>query len=90
VHRLSELVGYRMCGRQGELGRIVDLEGLEEARESSTLVVRGGISDALVYRVPAMRLVNVSRETGTVRVDVDVADFVPSFGDGGTVELCLG
>ena len=78
-----------MLGRQRELGRIVDLEDLERAPEGSTLVVRGGVSDALVYRVPAMRLVTISRETCTVRADVHVADFVPSFGDRGTVELRL-
>lgn len=87
MYRLADLVGYRMLGRQGELGHVVDLEGLEEVPESSTLVVRGGVSDALVYHVPAVRLVSVSHETGTVRADVDVADFVPSFGDRGTVEL---
>lgn len=90
VHRLSDLVGYRLLGRQGELGRIVHLEGLEGAPQSSTLVVRGGVSDALVYHVPAVRLMTVSRETGTARADVDVADFLPSFGDRGTVELRLG
>lgn len=90
VHRLSDLVGYRLLGRQGELGCVVDLEGHEGMLEGSTIVVRGGVSDALIYHVPAMRLVSVSRETGTVRADVDVADFVPSFGDRGTVELRLG
>ena len=89
MQAFADLVGYRMLGRHGELGRVVELEGIEGAPESSTLVVRGGVSDALIYHVPAMRLVSVSRETGTVEADVDVADFVPSLGDGGTVELRL-
>jgi hypothetical protein len=89
VHHLSDLVGYRVLGRQGELGRVVDLEGLEHAPEASMLVVRGGVSGALVYHVPAMRLIGISRESGTVSADVDVADFIPSFGDSGTVELRL-
>jgi hypothetical protein len=83
------LVGYRVLGRQGELGRVVDHEGQVGAPESSTLVVRGGVSNALIYHVPAARLIGVSRATATVSADVDVADFVPSFGDGGTVELRL-
>lgn len=90
MDRFSDLVGYRVLGRQGELGRVVDLEGHQGAPESSALVVRGGVSDSLVYHVPAVRLVSVSRKTNTVRADVDVADFVPSFGDGGAVELRLG
>jgi hypothetical protein len=87
VYRLTELAGYRVLGRQGELGRVVNWEGLEGASESSTLIVRGGVSGALVYHVPAMRLIGVSRETGTVSADVDVADFIARFGEGGTVEL---
>lgn len=90
MDRLSGLIGYRMFGRRGELGRVVDLEGLDDASEGSTLVVRGGVSNALVYHVPVVRLVSVSRDTGMVRADVDVGDFVPRFGDGGTVELRLG
>jgi hypothetical protein len=86
VYRFSDLVGYRVLGRQGELGRIVGAESPGEPG-SSTVVVRGGVSDALVYHVPATRLVSVSHQTGTVRADVDVADFVPSLGNGGTVEL---
>jgi hypothetical protein len=79
-----------MLGRQGELGRVVRAESLERAPESSTIVVRGGVSDALVYHVPASRVVGVSHEAGTVRADVDVADFVPRLGNGGTVDLHLG
>jgi hypothetical protein len=90
VNALSDLVGFRILGRQGELGHVVGLEGFEEASEACTIVVRGGVSDSLVYHVPAIRLVGVSRETRTDRADVDIADFVPTFGDCGTVELRLG
>jgi hypothetical protein len=90
VHRFSDLVGYRVLGRQGELGRVVDAEGLDGAPESSAIVVRGGVSNLLLYHVPATRLVGVSSDTRTVSADVDVADFVPSLADDGTVELRLG
>jgi hypothetical protein len=53
------------------------------------LVVRGGVSRALVYRVPWRRIVEVSDEGSTLRADVDIADFVPSLGDDGTVVLEL-
>jgi len=86
---MTDLVGYRVLGRQGVLGRVVDFEGLDGAPGNSMLVVRGGVSDALVYWLPAMRLIGVSRETTTVSADVDVADFVARFGDDGTVELRL-
>lgn len=90
MHHFSDLVGYRVLGRQGELGRVVGAECIERASESATIVVRGGISDALAYHVPASRLIGVSHETGTVRADVDVGDFVPRLGEGGTVDLHLG
>jgi hypothetical protein len=90
MHHVSDLVGYTVLGRQGELGRVVDADEPDGEPDTATIVVRGGVSDALVYHVPATQLVSVSRETGTVTADVDVADFVPSFGDGGTVELHLG
>ncbi len=90
MNALADLVGFRILGREGELGHIVDYEDLEGAPGAAVLVVRGGVSDSLVYHVPAMRLLSVSRETCTVRTDVDIADFVPRFGEGGTVELRLG
>lgn len=89
VHHLPNLIGWRVLGRQGELGLVVDAHHPAEAPDSSTIVIRGGVSDALRYHVPATRLVSISPVTRTVKVDVDVADFVPSFGDGGTVELRL-
>jgi hypothetical protein len=90
MDRLTDLVGYRVLGRQGELGRVVDTEGAQDDPETSTIVVLGGVSDALVYHVPANVLVSISRETLTVRADVDVADFLPRFGQSGTVELRIG
>lgn len=83
-------VGWRVLGRQGELGVVVEADNLAAPSEDSTIVVRGGVSDALQYHVPATHLVSISPVTRTLRVDVDVADFVPSFGEGGTVELRLG
>lgn len=89
MQRFADIVGYLVLGRQCELGRVVAFEGLDGAPDTSTIVVRGGVSDSLVYHVPALKLISVSRETATVRADVDVADFLPRFGDGGTVELHL-
>lgn len=89
MHQLPNLIGWRVLGRQGELGLVVDAQDPAGAPDSSKIVVRGGVSDALRYHVPATRLVSISPVTRTVRVNVDVADFVPSFGDGGTVELRL-
>lgn len=90
VHHPPDLVGYRVIGRHGELGIVVDGEVFRGAGDGPTIVVRGGVSDALLYNVPATRLLSISREARTVTVDVDVADFVPRLGDDGTVELHLG
>jgi hypothetical protein len=69
---------------------VVDIEpGLSET-ETIGLVVRGGVSEALVYHVPEDRLVRVSAERSTVYTDVDVADFLARLDKGGTVELRLG
>lgn len=68
---------------------VVEADDLAAPPDRSTIVVRGGVSDALEYHVPATRLVSISPVTRTLRVDVDVADFVPSFAEDGTVELRL-
>lgn len=90
LRQFPDLIGWRVLGRQGELGVVVEADSLAEPSEGSTIVVRGGVSEALQYHVPAARLVSISPVTRTLRVDVDVADFVPRFGEGGTVELRLG
>ena len=79
-----------MLGRYGELGTVVDVELVPEAIDGPVLVVRGGISKALVYLVPSRRIVGVSTESCTVATDADVADFVPLLTDEGTVLLRLG
>jgi hypothetical protein len=80
------LVGYRLLGRYGDLGIV---EGESSAGGELMLVVRGGVSRALVFHVPMRRTLDVSAQRRTVTVDVDVADFVPSLGDDGTVVLEL-
>lgn len=86
----TDLIGYRVLGRQGELGHVADLEGIGEESGRLMLVVRGGVTDSLVFHLPALRLIGISHETATVATDVDVADFIPSFARDGTVELHLG
>lgn len=74
-----------MLGRHGELGIV------EESRPDDDLglVVRGGVSHALAFHLPGGKLLEVSDEWRTVTADVDVADFVPSLRDDGTVVLQL-
>lgn len=84
-----DLIGYRVLGRQGELGVVVDEDGLDAADETSTIAIRGGVSDALLYRIPVVLLVSVSHELRTATVDTDVAAFAPSLRDDGTIELTL-
>jgi hypothetical protein len=82
------LIGYRVVARQGTLGRVVGADD-DDGAESSTILVRGGVSDSLVYHVPATRVADISHDAETVHADVDVSDFLPTFGDGGTVILRL-
>ena len=84
----SVLVGFRVIGPHGELGRVVECDGRRGAG-ASTIVVRGGVSDSLVYHVPTERLRSVSRDTRVVTVEVDLADFVPRLAKNGTVDLHL-
>jgi hypothetical protein len=78
-----------VLGRFGEIGRVVATEPGDGNSETIGLVVRGGVSEALVYHVPQERLLRVSPERETVYADVDVADFLARLDKGGTVELRL-
>ncbi|HSI97513.1 MAG TPA: hypothetical protein VK926_04055 [Gaiellaceae bacterium] len=53
----------------------------------SALVVRGGISEALVYIVPWERVRSVSVADRHVLLDADLTDFAPRLRDDGTIEL---
>lgn len=86
---LFDLVGYRVLGRYGELGTVVGIELAPGDIDASALVVRGGVSNALVYLLPSRRIVGVSDENCTVTADADVTDFVPLLSDDGTVVLRL-
>ena len=83
---LEHLNGFRVIGRHGYLGTVVDANPEAEER----IVFRGGISDALVFRVPMTRVSSISASNRTVTLDVDIGDFTPRAGDNGTVELHLG
>lgn len=78
-----------MLGRSGELGTVVDVELAPGTVDGPALVVRGGVSQALVYHVPSRQIVDVSNEHRTVTADADVADFVPLLRADGTVVLRL-
>jgi hypothetical protein len=85
----SALIGYRVDGRHGRLGTVIDAEGEEREAEQSEILVRGGASDALFYHVPSSVVVDVSRERRTVTLDLDVVDFAPRLRDDGSVDLYL-
>lgn len=55
--------------------------------DSQVIVVRGGVSDALTYFVPAARVRTLSPEGRTVRLEIDLTEFVPRLRQDGTVEL---
>jgi hypothetical protein len=74
-----------VLGRHGELGTVIAVETTPEI----DLVVRGGVSQALTYRLPRRRISHMSVKRRTVTADVDVADFVPSLATDGTVVLEL-
>lgn len=78
-----------MLGRYGELGTVVDTE-LAPGMDGPALIVRGGVSEALVYHVPSGRILGVSNENCTVTADADITDFVPILSDDGTIVLRLG
>ena len=81
-----DLVGFRAFGRHGELGVVVDVKG-DSAADSQIIVVRGGVSDGLMYFVPDARIRSLSLEHRTVRLDIDLTEFVPRLHRDGTIEL---
>jgi hypothetical protein len=83
----ANVVGFRVLGRHGELGVVVEPNDVPDA--SSALVVRGGVSSALLYVVPARRIEAVRPDRRTIVLDVDFHDFVPSLRADGIVELRL-
>jgi len=89
VVRTGMLIGYRVDGRHGRLGTVIDAEGEERETEQSEILVRGGASDALYYHVPSAAVVDVSLERRTVTLDLDVVDFTPRLRDDGSVDLYL-
>lgn len=84
---VTDLVGFRVLGRHGELGVVVRADA--QATRDARLAIRGGASSALLYLVPYARVHSIQDTAQTVQVDVDLADFVPSLLPDGTVELRL-
>lgn len=81
-----DLVGFRALGRHGELGVVVEVT--EDPRaDAQVIVVRGGVSDALTYFVPAARVHALSCKSQTVHLDIDLTEFTPHLHEDGTVEL---
>lgn len=85
VPRTESIVGFEAHGRYGALGTVVDIEC--DAERPHTLVIRGGVSKALLFLVPCARVRAVSARTRTVILDVDLGDFDSSLLPDGTVEL---
>lgn len=83
------LTGFRVDGRHGRLGVVIDAESEGREVEQSEILVRGGASDALYYHVPRAVVTVVSRERRTVTLDLDVIDFTPRLRDDGSVDLYL-
>jgi hypothetical protein len=83
------LVGFRVDGRHGRLGVVIDNGSDGRDAEESELLVRGGASDALYYHVPTSSVARVSTEKGTVTLDLDVIDFTPRLREDGSVDLHL-
>jgi hypothetical protein len=82
----GNIVGFRVVGVHGELGVVVDLIHTPEL-EPELIVVRGGVSNALTYYVPADRVRDLSRRSRTIHVGVDLVDFVPRLDPDGMIEL---
>jgi hypothetical protein len=82
----GDLLGFRAVGRHGALGVVVPSPH-EVGDDSSEIVVRGGVSQALLFFLPPERVRAVSSDDGTVVFDVDLADFVPNLREDGWVEL---
>lgn len=88
TRRALDLVGFRAVGRYGELGVVV--ESQQSLTRGAGIVVRGGVSSALLFLVPEARVHSIEPARRLVRLDVDLADFTPSLLGDGTVELRVG
>lgn len=81
-----ETVGFKALARHGQLGVVVDVERSADGGPTA-IIVRGGVSEALTYYVPAEHVRHVSSASRRVHLDVDLADFVPYLNQDGTIEL---
>lgn len=81
------LLGYRVAGRHGSLGVVVELVELDD--DLPLLLAEGGTSGALVFHVPLSAVERVDDRERTVWIDEDVTSFVPSLREDGRVQLLL-
>ncbi len=84
-----DLIGYRVLGRHGELGTVVETNGIEAHEHDASLVVRGGSTDRLVFHLPVTRITEVRPRRRLVLSEVDVTDFEPSLNEDGDIDLRL-
>ena len=84
---LPGIVGFDALGRHGALGVVVGVD--DRSAHGPVLIVRGGISDSLVYHVPWTSVRTVSSAGRNVVLDLDLADFDAHLREDGTVELRL-
>ena len=85
----AQIVGYRAHGRLGDLGVVTQARRAAGSEEASIIVIRGGVSNGLVFVVPRTRVREIVHECQTVVVDADIMDFVPRLTGHGDVELRL-
>lgn len=79
-------MGFRALGRHGALGFVVRAPR-DPADGPCEIVILGGASQALLFFLPTERVRAVRSDDRTVVFDVDLADFVPSLCEDGSVEL---
>lgn len=84
-----DLVGYRVLGRHGELGTVVEAESTDGAGGDGKLLVRGGTNERLMFHLPFARIHEILPAERTVILKVDVTDFTGRLNDDGTVGLYL-
>jgi hypothetical protein len=85
MSRGASIVGFEALGRHGALGVVIDVSC--EPASPPAVVIRGGVSDALLYYVPWTMITSISPKRRTLALDADLGDFASSLRDDGTIEL---
>lgn len=81
------VLGFEVHAPGGPLGVVVDdvRDGSEPT--PSVLLVRGGVSSALYYHLPAALVSSISPGRRSLSVQVTAGDFTPRLRDDGSVDL---